>query len=83
MPAPPKPKKLAAGTNGSLVVDRCQVCDSRGLAPVIFVGYLPPVNAMPAIGNQPAEQPAYDADVGDRLAHGGVLLGLVGQLVCS
>jgi hypothetical protein len=25
----------------------------------------------------------HDADVGDRLVHGGVLLGLVGQLVCS
>lgn len=56
-------KKLAAGTNSSVVVDRCQVCDSANLQTVIFIGYLPPVNAMPAIGSRPAEQPAYPAEV--------------------
>ena len=56
-------KKLAAGSGGSVVVDRCQVCDSSRLDPVIFIGYLPPVNAMPAIGTRPAEQPAYPAQV--------------------
>ena len=53
----------AAGTGGSVVVDRCQVCDGRDLEPIIFVGYLPPVNEMPAIGTRPAEQPAYPAQV--------------------
>jgi hypothetical protein len=53
----------AANTGGSVVVDRCQVCDSRDLEPIIFVGYLPPVNEMPAIGTRPAEQPAYPAQV--------------------
>jgi len=56
-------KKLAAGTAGSIVVDRCQICDSARLDPVIFIGYLPPVNAMPTIGTRPAEQPAYPAQV--------------------
>jgi len=56
-------KKLAAGTNSSVVVERCQVCDSADLETVIFIGYLPPVNAMPAIGSRPAEQPAYPAEV--------------------
>ena len=56
-------KKLAAGTNSSVVVDRCQVCDSADLETVMFIGYLPPVNAMPAIGTRPAEQPAYPAEV--------------------
>ena len=56
-------KKLAAGSGGSIVVDRCQICDSPRLDPVIFIGYLPPVNAMPAIGTHPAEQPAYPAQV--------------------
>ncbi len=51
MSGEPEKKKLAAGTNGSVVVDRCQVCDSTELAPVIFMGYLPPVNTMPAIGS--------------------------------
>jgi C-methyltransferase C-terminal domain/Methyltransferase domain/Putative zinc binding domain len=58
-----KQKKLAAGTSGSIVVERCQVCDSTDLADIIFIGYLPPVNAMPAIGARPAEQPAYPAQV--------------------
>jgi hypothetical protein len=56
-------KKLAAGTNGSVVVERCQVCDSADLEDVIFIGYLPPVNTMPTIGSRPAEQPAYPAQV--------------------
>ena len=56
-------KKLAAGSGSSIVVDRCQVCDSSRLDPVIFIGYLPPVNTMPAIGTRPAEQPAYPAQV--------------------
>jgi hypothetical protein len=56
-------RKLAAGTNSSVVVDRCQVCDSPDLESVIFIGYLPPVNAMPTIGSRPAEQAAYPAEV--------------------
>src|SRR5438876_6272310 len=55
--------KRAAGTGGSVVVDRCQVCGSSGLVPVLFVGYLPPVNTMPRIGTLPAEEPAYPAQV--------------------
>jgi hypothetical protein len=58
-----KQKKLAAGTNSSVVVERCQVCDSADLDSVVFIGYLPPVNTMPAIGTRPAEQPAYPAEV--------------------
>jgi C-methyltransferase C-terminal domain/Methyltransferase domain/Putative zinc binding domain len=56
-------RKLAAGTGGSVVVERCQVCDSIELDPVIFIGYLPPVNTMPLVGTRPGEQPAYPAQV--------------------
>ncbi len=56
-------KKLAAGSGRSIVVDRCQVCNSSQLDPVIFIGYLPPVNTMPRIGTRPEEQPAYPAQV--------------------
>jgi SAM-dependent methyltransferase len=56
-------KNLAVGSNSSVVVECCQVCDSPELDPVIFVGYLPPVNTMPTIGSRPAEQPAYPAQV--------------------
>jgi hypothetical protein len=55
--------KHAAGTGGSVVVDRCQVCGTANLSPVMFVGYLPPVNAMPTVGTQPSEQPAYPAQL--------------------
>jgi SAM-dependent methyltransferase len=57
------PKKLAAGSGGSIVVDRCQVCDSRELESLLFLGYLPPVNTMPLLGTPLAEQPAYPAQL--------------------
>lgn len=53
--------KLTAGTGSSVVVDRCQMCDSTELEPIIFLGYLPPVNTMPVIGSIPKEEPAYPA----------------------
>jgi hypothetical protein len=56
-------KELAAGSGGSVVVRRCQVCESTDLEPVFFAGYLPPVNGMPQVGEQPREQPAYPAQV--------------------
>jgi len=56
-------KKLAVGTGSSVVVERCQVCDSADLESILFIGYLPPVNTMPTIGSRPAEQPAYPAEV--------------------
>lgn len=58
-----KPKKLAAGTNGSVRVEECQVCGSADLASLLFVGYLPPVNTMPPVGERPSEQPAYPAEL--------------------
>jgi SAM-dependent methyltransferase len=58
-----KPKRLAAGTNGSVRVDECQVCGSSELQSQLFVGYLPPVNSMPTVGERPAEQPAYPAEI--------------------
>ena len=58
-----KQKTLAAGSGGSIVVDRCQVCDSTELESLLFLGYLPPVNTMPTIGTPLAEQPAYPAQL--------------------
>jgi hypothetical protein len=54
-------KRLAAGTGSSVTVENCQICDSPDLTPVLFLGYLPPVNQMRPIGERPAEQPAYPA----------------------
>jgi SAM-dependent methyltransferase len=53
--------RLTAGTGSSAVVERCQICDSAPLDPVLFLGYLPPVNQMWPIGHTPGEQPAYPA----------------------
>jgi SAM-dependent methyltransferase len=55
--------RRAAGSGGSVVVDRCQVCDSPDLEPVVFVGFLPPVNTFVPIGTPPAEQPSYPAQL--------------------
>jgi hypothetical protein len=52
---------LAARTGASVVVERCQVCNYAPLSPVLFLGYLPPVNQMRIIGELPHEQPAYPA----------------------
>ena len=56
-------KKLAAGTGRSIVVERCQVCDSSNLESLLFLGYLPPVTTMPLIGSPLEEQPAYPAEL--------------------
>ena len=53
----------AAGTGGSVVVDRCQVCGSTSVESVLFLGYLPPVNQMRPVGQRPHEQPAYPAEL--------------------
>lgn len=55
--------RLARGTGSSVVVERCQSCDNASLEPVLFVGYLPPVNTMPPVGSRPSEQPSYPAQV--------------------
>lgn len=54
---------LTAATGGSAVVTRCQVCGHKKLESVLFLGFLPPVNEMKKIGERPAEQPAYPAEV--------------------
>lgn len=51
----------AAGTGSSVVVERCQICDYAPLQQILFLGFLPPVNQMRAIGELPKEQPAYPA----------------------
>ena len=57
------PNKIAAGTGGSVLVDRCQVSGSTDLRSILFLGYLPPVNTMYPIGTRPNEQPAYPAEL--------------------
>ncbi len=47
----------------SRVVERCQVCDASDLNSILFLGYLPPVNTMHAIGSTPHEQAGYPAQL--------------------
>lgn len=68
---------LAAGTGSSVVVERCQVCSSEQLEPVIFLGFLPPVNRMRDIGTTPTEEASYPALLLECGACGLVQLGLV------
>jgi hypothetical protein len=55
--------RRAAGTGSSVVIDHCQVCDGTDLERVIFLGFMPPVNQMRAVGSVPFEQAAYPASL--------------------
>ncbi len=47
----------------STIVSKCQICGSTQLEPVLFVGFLPPVNSMQKIGSPPDEQASYPAQL--------------------
>jgi SAM-dependent methyltransferase len=52
--------KLPAGSHA---VTRCQVCGSASLQPVLFLGYVPPVNTMPPIGEPAREEGAFPLEL--------------------
>ena len=54
--------ELAAGSGSSVLVRRCQICDNESLRSVFFLGYLPPVNRMHAIGQRPFEEGFFPAE---------------------
>lgn len=47
----------------SEVVDKCQICNNPELEPILFLGYMPPVNQMHKVGTPPAEQPSYPSQL--------------------
>ena len=53
--------KTVFKTGSSLIVKKCQACSYEKLENVIFLGYLPPVNKMHYIGEQPTEEISYPA----------------------
>lgn len=53
--------KLAFKTGSSVAVEKCHVCNFLELTPILFLGFLPPVNKMQTIGEPPSEQPSYPA----------------------
>jgi hypothetical protein len=41
----------------------CQICASNKLKPVLFLGYVPPVNTMPPVSERALEQPAFPLEL--------------------
>jgi hypothetical protein len=41
----------------------CQICQSERLTAVLFLGYVPPVNTMPPVGERALEQPAFPLEL--------------------
>lgn len=41
----------------------CQICQNKNLSSVLFLGYIPPVNAMPAIGSTPIEELSFPLEL--------------------
>lgn len=58
-----KPTSTAGKSGSSKIVEKCQVCEYPNLEPILFLGYLPPVNAVHSTGEKPREQPSYPAQV--------------------
>jgi hypothetical protein len=48
-------------TGSSQVVRSCQICANEKIEPIMFLGYLPPVNKMNKIGEMPKEETSYPA----------------------
>jgi hypothetical protein len=57
-------------------ITACQACGKPTLSSVLFVGYIPPVNAMLEIGSAPEEQPAYPLELLNCTSCGLVQIGL-------
>jgi len=45
------------------VVEKCQICGATDLRPVIFLGYLPPVNSMRPVGAKPDKEFWFPAEM--------------------
>jgi len=60
-----RPTKIAraAGTGASVPVEQCQVCGYAPLDDVLSLGYMPPVNQMVPIGQQPLQQPWFPTNL--------------------
>jgi hypothetical protein len=50
-------------TPTSTTLAKCQICGSEHLSPVLFLGFIPPVNTMPPVGSVAEEQTAYPLEL--------------------
>ena len=64
-------------TATSTPVTQCQICGAGALDPVLFLGYIPPVNTMPELGSVAVEQPAYPLEILRCGGCGHVQIGLI------
>ena len=49
--------------NTSFTIKKCQICDSKDLVSIMFLGYMPPVNQMPSVTEELVEQPSYPTEL--------------------
>ena len=49
--------------NSSVSITSCQICNKKQLTPIIFLGFMPPVNQMVDLGSQLQEQAAYPTEL--------------------
>src|SRR5271169_3097150 len=54
---------LASGTKSSVLVDHCQVCESKDLTEIISLGHIPQVNVMQTIGSRLQEEIVFPAEL--------------------
>ena len=47
----------------SKIVTKCQICSSKKLDPILFLGYLPPVNKFVKINTRPHQEESYPAEL--------------------
>lgn len=45
------------------IIENCQVCGEKKIEPILFLGYLPPVNDFHPIGERPKEERSYPAEI--------------------
>ena len=50
-------------TTTSTPLAKCQICGSVQLSPILFLGFIPPVNTMPHVGSVAEEQAAYPLEL--------------------
>lgn len=56
-------RNSVTGAQSSALIEKCQICASTTLEPVVFLGFLPPVNTMKMVETQANEQPSYPAEL--------------------
>jgi hypothetical protein len=47
----------------SKIVTKCQICNSKKLESILFLGYLPPVNKFIKVGTKPKQEESYPAEL--------------------